>query len=85
MEVQEIPPEMVRHNSLSALGAFLPDRALANMDASRRAGHNSLSALGAFLPHLNLCGSLSAKTQRHNSLSALGAFLPRCVVRRKVF
>ena len=51
MEVQEIPPEMVRHNSLSALGAFLPDRALANMDASRRAGHNSLSALGAFLPH----------------------------------
>ena len=37
------------HNSLSALGAFLPQEIIVK-DAIVLASHNSLSALGAFLP-----------------------------------
>ena len=38
------------HNSLSALGAFLPDGVHDWTCTDDGSGHNSLSALGAFLP-----------------------------------
>ena len=39
------------HNSLSALGAFLPREWMEEHCEIEEYGHNSLSALGAFLPY----------------------------------
>ena len=39
------------HNSLSALGAFLPKPGDTEITARKNICHNSLSALGAFLPY----------------------------------
>ena len=63
------------HNSLSALGAFLPEdwQEIIVKDAI---GHNSLSALGAFLPIPRWGRITMFLSTCHNSLSALGAFLP---------
>ena len=41
---------LLSHNSLSALGAFLPYKPRYMGDYMYIIGHNSLSALGAFLP-----------------------------------
>ena len=43
-------PHILSHNSLSALGAFLPVEEC-KLYQEKVPGHNSLSALGAFLPH----------------------------------
>ena len=40
----------ISHNSLSALGAFLPTEASDDAFSHVVESHNSLSALGAFLP-----------------------------------
>ena len=63
------------HNSLSALGAFLPKFHRLPFYHSEYSCHNSLSALGAFLPHL-VDAEVKRTSEGHNSLSALGAFLP---------